>query len=343
MAKKRMIVDTANILFRVAAAHGKYNTTGSAEDQAGLAMHSALMTLRSHYNRVKPNEIALTFEGANNWRKAYTKSDECVSKRIYKANRVKDDSMIPFFELIKSFEDLVRQHTSIICLSNENVEGDDLFAAYVQKYSAQEYIDAGDEIYGLSGDKDFVQLLKHPNFYLLNPDKLGAVRDTDKKGNKIDAEYFMFEKAFRGDSGDNVMPAYPKVRSTRLQKAFVDEFERTNCMNHVWTFNEPSTGEERIFRVGDLFEENQLLMNLERQPEWVREELRKTLDHEVVNHGQFNFFAFQKFCGKYGLKKISDDATSFVPLFSSTGLSSEHKVETKAIQAAAKRKSTLVF
>lgn len=343
MSKKRMIVDTANILFRVAAAHGKYNNTGTAEDQAGLALHMALNTLKSHYNKVRPDEIAITFEGGNNWRKAYTKSDECISKRVYKSNRVKDDSMIPFFELIKSFEDLCREHTSIVCLSNPNVEGDDLFAGYVQKYSTQEYIDAGDEIYGLSGDKDFVQLLKHKNFKLLNPDKLGAVRDTDKKGNKIDAEFFMFEKAFRGDAGDYVMPAYPKVRTTRLQKAYTDQFELTNILNHTWTFNEPTTGEERIFRVGDLYEENQMLMNLERQPQWIRDEIAKTLDHEVVNHGQFNFFAFQKFCGKYGLKKISEDATSFVPLFSSTGLSSEHKVETKAIQAAKKRATTLVF
>jgi hypothetical protein len=338
MKKKRMIVDTANILFRVASAHGKYNAGGSAEDQAGLALHMALNTLKSHYNRVRPDEIAITFEGGNNWRKTYTKSDECVSKRIYKANRVKDDSMIPFFELIKSFEDLARQHTSLVCLSNPLCEGDDLFAGYVQKYTT-----LGDDVVGLSGDKDFVQLLKYPNFTLLNPDKLGATRDLDKKGNKIDADYFMFEKAFRGDSGDNVMPAYPRVRSTRLAKAYKDEFELTNIMNETWKFNEPSTGEERIFRVGDLYEENQILMNLERQPDWVKAEMQKTLDHEVVHHGQFNFFAFQKFCGKYGLKKISEDATSFIDMFSSTGRSSEHKEETKAINTAKKRASSLVF
>ena len=46
--KKRMVVDTANILFRVASAHGKYNSGGSAEDQAGLALHMALNTLRCY-------------------------------------------------------------------------------------------------------------------------------------------------------------------------------------------------------------------------------------------------------------------------------------------------------
>ena len=335
---KRMIVDTANILFRVASAHGKYNTGGSAEDQAGLSLHMALNTLKSHYNRVRPDQVALTFEGAKNWRKDYTRSEQCVSKKLYKGNRVKDDSMIPFFELIKSFEQLARAHTSITCLSNENCEGDDLFGGYVQKFTA-----VGDEVVGLSGDKDFVQLLKYKRFTLLNPDKLGAVRDKDKKGNLIDADYFMFEKAFRGDSGDNVMPAYPRVRAVRLAKAFTDEYERNNIMNETWEFNEPSTGEPKTFRVGDLFEENQVLMNLERQPDWVRAEIEKTIEHEVLNHGQFSLFHFQKFCGKYNLKKISEDVTSFVDMFSSTGRNSPLKEETKAINVAKKKASSLVF
>jgi len=331
-----MIVDTANILFRVASAHGKYNQGGSAEDQAGLAMHMALNTLKSHYNKVRPDMVAVTFEGANNWRKTYTKSERCVSKRIYKANRVKDDSMIPFFELIKAFEGLVREHTSLVCLSHPILEGDDLFAGYVEKYTNE-----GDEVVGLSGDKDFVQLLKFKNFTLLNPDKLGAVRDKDKDGNPIDPHYFMFEKCFRGDAGDNVMPAYPRVRSTRLKKAFEDEYELTNIMNETWKFNEPSTGEEREFRVGDLYIENQILMNLERQPPWVRDAMEETLAHEAVNHGQFSLFHFQKFCGKFGLKKIGDDVANFVPLFSNSGLNSEHREETKAI--AKKKTGSLVF
>lgn len=340
--KRRLIIDTANLLFRVAAAHGRHNGGfGTPEEQAGLAMHGALMTLRSHYNRVRPDQVAVTFEGPQNWRKTYTKSEQCISKRIYKANRVRDDSMIPFFELIKAFEGLVREHTSLVCLSNPILEGDDLFAGYVEKYTAE-----GDEVIGLSGDKDFVQLLKFQNFTLLNPDKLGAARDTDKHGNKIDPHYFMFEKAFRGDAGDNVLPAYPRVRATRLKKAFTDEFERANIMNETWTFNEPSTGEERTFRVGDLFEENQLLMNLTQQPAWVREEIQKTLNHEAVNHGQFSLFAFQKFCGKYGLKKVGDDVASFIPLFSNSGLNSEHREETKAIHEEKKkaaRTTTLKF
>jgi hypothetical protein len=114
-------------------------------------------------------------------------------------------------------------------------------------------------------------------------------------------------------------------------------------MNETWEFAEPETGNKRTLRVGDLFEENQLLMNLERQPENIRALIKETVEHEIRNHGTFSLFHFQKFCAKFGLKRIADDAQYFVELFSSTGIKSPLKEETKAINAEKKRKSTLVF
>ncbi len=335
---KRLVVDTSNLLFRVASAHGKYNTGGSAEDQAGLAMHMSLNTLKSFYRKVKPDQVAMAFEGQNNWRKEYTASASAVSKRQYKANRVKDDSMIPFFELIKSFEGLARQHTSLVCLSHPRLEGDDVIAGYAQYYSAK-----GDEVIILSGDKDFIQLLKLPGVSLMNPDD-GKLRGTDKKtGERIDPEYFMFEKCIRGDAGDNVMSAYPRVRATKIEQAFKDEYARTNLFNETWEFSDPTTGEKRTYRVGDLFTENELLMDLSKQPVDIRQIITETIEHEAVHHGQFSLFHFQKFCAKFGLRKIADEAQHFIELFSSSGIKSPHKEETKAIRAEQKKSGTLVF
>lgn len=333
---KRMVVDTSNLLFRVAAANSKYNS-GSSEDLAGLGMHISLQTLKSFYRKVQPDQVALAFEGSNNWRKSWTTGPQSVSKRGYKANRVKDDSMVPFFELIKSFEQLAREHTSLVCLSHPRLEGDDLVAGYARKFSQ-----AGDEVVILSGDKDFIQLLKYPGVSLMNPDD-GKLRGTDKKtGEKIDPIFFMFEKAIRGDAGDNVLAAYPRVRSTRIEKAFKDPYERTNLMNETWEFCDPSTGEKRTYRVGDLFEENLTLMDLDAQPADIKALIDETIDREVVQHGKFSLFHFNKFCAKYNLKKIGEDAQHFVELFSSTGLKSPVKEETKAFHVQ-KKKSTLVF
>lgn len=304
-----MVVDTANVLFRVASAHGKYGPQGTPEEKAGLAMHIALNTLNKYYKQFRPDEFAVTFEGAQNWRKTYTKSAECKSQRVYKANRVKDPSMIPFFELIKAFEDLARNHTSVICLAHPLLEGDDLFGGYVQHHTAN-----GDEVIGLSGDKDFVQLLKYKGFRLINPDD-GKDRTCD------DPDFFMYEKAFRGDSGDNVISALPRVRKDRLIKSLTDDYEFTKLMNETWTYTDPETQIATTYSTKELFEENQLLMNLEAQPQDIRDLIAQTIAHESEHHGKYSHFHFTKFCGKFGLKQIADTAQNFADMFGTTGKS----------------------
>lgn len=342
---KRLIIDTANILFAVAAVN-RDRTSGTAEDRAGLAMHQALQTLKSHYNKHKPDQVAITFEGSKNWRKAHTRGErpeKAVSGRLYKGNRVRDDSMIPFFELMTDFEQLARNHTSLVVVQNEDLEGDDVFSAYARKYTAR-----GDEVIGLSNDKDFVTLLQLPNFKLVKPD--GTYRGFDKDTKEpIDPIFFMYEKAFRGDAGDNVLPAFPRVRVARLKKAFDgliagNEYEHTNLMNETWEFTDPGTGEHKTFKVGDLYEENIILMDLiNGQPADIQKLMTDTVDHAVIHHGTFSLFHFQKFCGKFGLKRISDEITNFIPLLSSTGINSPHRAETKALNVAKKKAGGLVF
>jgi hypothetical protein len=319
---KRMVVDTSNLLFRVAAVMGK-RQGGSPEEQAGLAMHSSLMSLNKYFKAHKPDQIAMTFEGAKNWRKAYTASDACVSGKLYKANRVKDPSMEPFFALMQAFEDLARQHTSLVCLSHPLLEGDDVFGGYVTRFC-----DAGDEVVGISGDKDFAQLLKYPNFTLINPDT-GKPRTLIDVCGVDDAVYFMFEKAFRGDKGDNVFTAYPRVQKKRLLKCLEDEYELVKIMNETWSYTDPDTKVETVYRVGDLFEENNLLMDLTCQPDHIKQVISETLDAALVNHGHFSLFHFTKFCGKFGLKQIAENSTQFANLFSVTGQRSPLKDETK--------------
>lgn len=309
---KRMVVDASNVLFRVAAAHGKYSNYGTDEERASMALHVAIQTVNKYFRIYKPDQVALTFEGQKNWRKDFTRSESCLSKRVYKANRVKDSSFDAFFELIRAFEELARNHTSLVCLSNPILEGDDLFAGYVQRFTA-----IGDEVIGISGDKDFVQLLKHGGFTLINPDT-GKPRTVKDTCGVDDPYFFMFEKAMRGDKGDNVFPAYPRVLKTRLHKCLNDEYELTKIMNETWSFTDPDTLEKTEYRVGDLFEENLVLMDLECQPDYVRAAIDETLDRETNTHGKFSFFGFTKFCGKYGLKQIAENAQTYAALFSTT-------------------------
>lgn len=352
---KRLVVDTANLLFRVASAHGKYNAGADTKDQAGLAMHMALMALRAQYNKYKPDQVAITFEGGNNWRKAHTRglrNTKPVSGILYKGNRVKDDSMIPYFELMDAFKKLAAAHTSLVVLQHNDLEGDDLFAGYARKYSA-----LGDEVIGLSDDKDFVQLLQLPNFKLVRPD--GTLRGLDKDTKEpIDPKFFMYEKAFRGDMGDNVISAFPKVRKTKLQAAYDglkrdDGYAHDNLMGHTWDFTHPETGHTKTMLVRDLYAENIMLMDLiNGQPADVQQLMVEAIEAGEANRGVFNLFQFQKFCGQYDLRKISDEVTTFIPMLSGAQVNDSQAAKVSdavsALRAQSKAKiqrakTTLVF
>ena len=316
---RRMIIDIPNVLFRVYAAQ---TYRGDAEASLGLSLHITLNTIKSFYNKYQPNEIAVVFEGHQNWRKKFTETS--ASPKKYKANRVKDPSMEGLFDLVHTFEELVKKHSAFICISNPQLEGDDCFAGYVQMI-AKEYPE--DEIIGISGDKDFSQLLKFKNFTLIDP-------DTKKPRTVEDPDYFIFEKCFRGDGGDNVMPAYPRVRATRLKKAFTDEYELIQILNETWSIKDPETEIETIYNVGELFVENEILMDLEKQPEEIRELIDLTVKECMAETGKFSLFHFTKFLGKYDLKSIAEQASSFAQMFNVSSKNyntvHNHSTESKA-------------
>lgn len=303
---KYLLFDVTNILYRTFFAH-------KSEDDitvAGLAAHSALVTLNKYFNKFKPNKIVMCFDRSS-WRKEYTKSPQCLSKKPYKGNRRK--KMTPkekekyelFLEHLADFEMMIKDHTSIISLANDGLEADDLIAGAVQTLSA---MDESNEFIIVSGDKDMIQLLKHDNVTLFDP-ATGKPRSLEEWNN--DADLFMFEKCLRGDLGDNVQSALPRVRKTRITKAYNDEYERANLMMERWT--DPSGTE---FLVKDLFNENMLLMDLESQPEDIQYRIVETVLDGINNPGTYSYFHFMRFLGKYELKKISQQAETFAPMFS---------------------------
>ena len=121
----------------------------------------------------------------------------------------------------------------------------------------------------------------------------------------------------RGDSSDNVFSAYPGVREKGSQKkaglieAYADRtkrgFDWNNMMLQRWTDHD---GKE--VRVRDAYERNRVLIDLTAQPEDVklsvdtniREGVRTTTIPQVGIH-------LMKFCGKYELNKISDNAETY--------------------------------
>lgn len=305
MLKRYLIFDITNLLYRTFFAN-------KSEDDitvAGLAHHMALATLNKYFRQYKPHKIVMCFDRTS-WRKEYTSSEKSVSKRPYKGNR--RQHMTPseaakyqlFMAHLRDFEILMRDHTSVITLSNDGLEADDLVAGFVQVYS----LDEDNEIIIISGDKDLIQLLGYPNVRLINPAD-GKDRTLDEWNN--DADYFLFEKCLRGDLGDNVMSAYPRIRSTRIEKAYKDEYERTNMMKETW-----KSAHDIEYMVEDVFKENEILMDLRKQPEDIQRRIIQTIITGTKNPGSFSYFHFMKFLGQYELKKLAEQADTFVQMLS---------------------------
>jgi len=301
---KYLVLDISNLLYR------NFYANKSEDDItiAGLANHQALLTLNKYFNQHWPDKVVMCFD-RKTWRKDYTKSEQCISGKLYKGNRRKDmtqkdrEKYELFLEHLKEFEELMKVHTSVICLAAESLEADDLAAGFVQEYSS-----ADNEIIVISTDKDYIQLLGFENTKLVNPadDK---ERTLEEWGG--DAELFMFEKCIRGDAGDNVQSAYPRVRKTRIMKAWEEPLTRLNMMEEKWINHE---GKELM--VKDVFKENQLLMDLRKQPENYRALIKNTIHEEMADPGEYSYFHFMKFLGKYGMKKVAANAETYAKMLS---------------------------
>lgn len=299
-----ILYDISNMLYRT------YYANKSEDDItiAGLAIHSGLLTLNKYFKKYSPDKVVMGFD-RKNWRKEYTQSDECISGKLYKGNRRKDMTQKErmkyenFLEYLTEFEGLMQAHTSVICLAADGLEADDLLAGFVQMHASPD-----NEIIVISTDKDYIQLLGFENVRLIDPatDKDRTLAEWDG-----DAELFMFEKCIRGDAGDNVQSAYPRVRKTRIMKAWNDPLERVNMMHETWTNHE---GKEMLVR--RVFNENEILMDLRKQPEKWRALMIATIEKEVDDPGKYSYFHFIQFLGKLKMKKVAANAESFAPMLS---------------------------
>lgn len=299
---KYLLVDSANILYRTWSANAK-----NEEARVGLCVHSALFSMRKWINKLKPDKVVFVFEGGDNWRKKWTASEECVSGNQYKAHRVYDPAMEQYFEFVDDFRDLIQNHSALNTLQVPGCEGDDVIAGFIQLMAE---IEPESEVVVLSSDRDFIQLKKFSGVTLIDP-ATGSERDVDLKTNeRADPVFYLFEKCIRGDGGDGVFSAFPRVRKTRIRAAFEDEYERVQLMNETWEKDGVT------YRVGDLFEENKILVDLSAQPEEIRATMYEHIYTQMGTTQKFSNFHFMRFLGKYNLMAIKDDAYKFVDILS---------------------------
>jgi 5'-3' exonuclease len=316
-----LIVDTANTFFRARhSAHRQSDTW----DRLGFAIHVTLASVNKAWRDQKADHVVFCLEGRS-WRKdfyePYKKNRSVARAALTEAEQEEDRLFWTAFDDLKTF---LTDRTNCTVLQHGQLEADDLVAGWIQSHPEDHHTI-------VSSDTDFHQLLgANVNQYNGIADELHTLEGIlDKKGKLVidkktkepkkipDPSWILFEKCMRGDPTDNVFSAYPGVRTkgsknkVGLEEAYADRakqgFSWNNLMLQRWTDH---NGIEH--RVLDDYERNRTLVDLSAQPDNIKAVIAETIAaNSVVKNRPMIGAQFLKFCGKYELNRLSENATSF--------------------------------
>jgi hypothetical protein len=318
-----LLIDLSHLLHRI-----RHTVKGSLDERIGMSLHIILNSIGKTWRVHQANHIVFCLDGRS-WRKDIYppyKRNRMVSQEL--ATPEEKQELKQFFDIAQIFSEYIQTKTNTTVLSHPALEADDLISGFIQSHPNDKHII-------VSSDGDFVQLLaSNVNLYNAVDDILLTTIGVFDHKNKLvidkktkqpkavpDPAWSVFEKSIRGCSTDNVFSAYPGVRTkgsknkVGLADAFADRkirgFNWNNFMNQTWSDH---TGVEH--KVLDDYNRNVVLVDLTAQPENVKQDIFNTIKDNCIakNVGSVGLH-FLKFCGKYDLVKISDQAKQFSEIF----------------------------
>lgn len=317
-----LLVDTMNTFFRA-----RHVVRGDVSEKVGMAIHITLNAINKCYKKFNADHVVFALEGRS-WRKDfYTpyKKNRSDKRAALTPKEVEEDTA--FFEAYDDFLKFMTERTNCSTIKCDIAEADDIIARFIAMHPDDEHVI-------VSSDTDFVQLLT-PTVHQYNgitketirldgvfDDAGKPVLDKKTKEHKVpaDPQYQLFKKCMRGDATDNVFSAYPGVREkgtknkTGLIEAYADKdtrgFAWNNLMLQRWTDH---NGKEH--RVLDDYERNVTLVDLTAQPTEIRDYVDDIITEQAVaKNKQMVGAHFMKFCGKWDMQRIAENATQFADL-----------------------------
>lgn len=287
-----LCVDGSNVLFQAAYNNDNHQNSKSSIDSIRnplmdyenevdtsntdyLHHRRAIFTkflnmINTIYKQFNCTKVYVCFDIGKSWRYFYTigefENHVPFTSKTYKGKRRQKMTPKEEFEykrmlsIGKELIEFLREKTGVLVFTKQLIESDDFLAHIPTVEKHHDYI-------VMSTDGDLTQLLRHPNT---------QVYDMYHKVLRpaCDVEWFMFEKCVRGDDSDYVQSAYPRVRLTEIKKAYEDTFAQVNFMKATWKDKLDPT---IIHTVGDFFKENQLLMDLTKQPDSIIQTISDTI------------------------------------------------------------------
>ena len=314
-----IIIDTQNLFLRV-----RFGLRAPDLDtQIGLALHTIFTSIKKVWNQFDATHTVFCLEGRS-WRKdiyAPYKANRKVAANARSPREVEEDQI--FFEIMDQFIEFLRNSTNCTVLRHSNAEADDMVARWIALHPNDRHV-------VISSDSDFQQLIK-PNVMIYNGiagllytdkgvfDKDGNVAK-NKKGqdmNVPDPEWILFEKCVRGDPGDNVMSAYPGVRTKKLLEAYADRHNQGYAWNNLM-LSKWLDHENVEHRVRDDYDRNRQLIDLSQQPADLLDKFDLAIIEAVSNDVKKQVgLALIRFCNQHGLVKIEKNSQEYSTCFSS--------------------------
>lgn len=304
--KTNVIMDVSNLFY------SSFYALSKEQDDIMYAManKSFMDIINKHYRESQCDEVVLAFDGKKNWRKTYTASGEALTYKKYKGHRrqkmtdAEKAKLERFDAHVVEFREMLKEHTGLLVLQHDRLEADDLIAGYIRRNKGQKHLI-------ISQDRDYLQLLRYPHVSILDP-------KTNKKLNLVDydndPDYFMFRKCIRGDAGDNVISAYPRIREDKIKEAYTNDYTRNNIMQHVFEASYiDAQGEAQTVKLKteDVFEENEMLMDLTKQPDVIQEMIDKSIDKSIANRGTYHMVKFLRYCSRMDFQHLIQSITNY--------------------------------
>ena len=313
-----ILVDTANTFFRA-----RHVVRGDIDTKVGMALHITLSSIKKAWQDFNGSHVVFCLEGRS-WRKDFYEP--------YKRNRKETrDAMSPreaeedkvFWEIFDEFKDFVTTKTNCTVLQNPVLEADDLIAGWIQNHPNDNHVI-------ISTDGDFAQLISpcvrqyngvqnmtvtHEGYF---DDKGKPIVDKKTKESKPapNPEWQLFEKCMRGDTSDNVFSAYPGVRikGTKNKVGLIEAFEDKSTKGFAWNnlmlqrWVDHNGVEHRVL---DDYQRNVTLCDLTAQPENIRAVIDAAVNSVETKDVTQVGMRLMKFCAKWDLQRIADQAQSF--------------------------------
>lgn len=343
---KYIHIDTLNMFFR--SVH-TINPNSGIDVMAGMALHTIFNSVRKVWRQFGADHAVFHTEGRS-WRKDFYPKYKLNRKvaMLAKSETERENDEI-LMEALGDLTAFLKEKTNTTVLRCPTAEADDTIALFIQSHPDDEHII-------VSTDSDFIQLLKHDNVKLYNgvSDVLMTKQGLqDSKGRNLEFsiksdskikvgkpdptftpdpnwyDFAMFLKMIRGDKSDNVFSAFPgaRLKGTKNKIGITEAYEDRDTQGFNWNnfMLQRWTDEDEVDHlVKDKYEENRTLIDLEKQPEEVRQACLDAINEQVsAKHVPQVGIHFLKFCGQWDLKRLSDSATEFANILNAGYKSAE--------------------